>query len=172
MAKLGSRYRYRNVAQVQKPLAAFSEKRDQAAGAFEIALVATEPRTAELSIESGNTFLFSDLAVALEIAARGRELPAAPAAPPPACDRSCHMPRARSSPFIIPAKAHRAAIGQSDTGRTRMVTSRLGPCSHVFWWRRGLRGSCRAGSWARIRLRGRLRCQLGGRRQLRGRLRC
>jgi hypothetical protein len=88
------------------------------------------------------------------------------------------MPRAGPSPFLIPAKAHSAAIGQSDAGWTRMVTSRLGPCSHVVWWRRRLRGRCRAGSWARGRLRcqlgGRLRCQLGGRLrcQLGGRLRC
>jgi hypothetical protein len=88
------------------------------------------------------------------------------------------MPRAGPSPFIIPAKAHSAAIGQSDAGWTRMVTSRLGPCSHVVWWRRRLRGRRRAGSWARGRLRcrlgGLLRCQLGGRLrcQLGGRLRC
>ena len=101
-------------------------------------------------------------------------LPAAPAAPAraPACNPSYQTLRTRPSPFIIPAKAHNAAIGQSDAGWARMVTwSGLGPCSFVFWWRRRLRGS-RAGSWARGRLRGRLRCELRGRLrcQLRGRL--
>ena len=93
-------------------------------------------------------------------------LPAAPAAPAraPACNPSYQTLRTRPSPFIIPAKAHNAAIGQSDAGWAWMVTwSGLGPCSLVFWWCCRLRGRCHAGSWARGRLRCQLRCQLRGR---------
>jgi hypothetical protein len=54
---------------------------------------------------------------------------AAPAAP--VCYPSCDMPRVRSSPYIIQAQAHSTAIGESDAGWTRMVTSRLG-VSPVF----------------------------------------
>jgi hypothetical protein len=83
-----------------------------------------------------------------------------------------------SSPFIIPAEAHNAAIGQSDARWARMVASRLGPRSLVFWWCRRLRGRCHAGSWARGRLgcalRDQLRCGLRSRLRcgLRSRLRC
>jgi hypothetical protein len=60
---------------------------------------------------------------------------------------------------ILSREGTRGTSGRSDAGWTRMVTSRLGPCSLVFMWRRRLRWSRRAGSGGR----GRLRCQLGGR---------
>src|SRR6516162_6895029 len=65
--------------------------------------------------------------------------------------------------MFVQAKAYTATVPETDARRARMIPPGLGPCSHVVWWRRRLRGRSRAGSWARGRLRCQLRCRLGGR---------
>src|SRR6516162_6760673 len=69
---------------------------------------------------------------------------------------TCHMHMPHMPPGFVQAKAYTATVPETDARRARMVPPGLGPCSHVVWWRRRLRGRCRAGSWLRARLRDRL----------------